>query len=75
MWVRPVVAPTSAPLLTPVTCRRWRISVTRRSTFVIHHTAADTIERIAPEEVSRAVAAVAVMTYVVAEMPERLPRP
>ena len=43
--------------------------------FVIHHTAADTIERIAPEEVSRAVAAVAVMTYVVAEMPERLPRP
>ena len=42
--------------------------------FVIHHTAADTIERIAPDDVSRAAAAIAVMTYVIAEMPERLPR-
>jgi carboxypeptidase Q len=42
--------------------------------FVIHHTAADTIERIAPDEVTRAAAAIAVMSYVVADMPERLPR-
>jgi carboxypeptidase Q len=42
--------------------------------FQIHHTAADTVERIAPEDVSRAAAAIAVVTYVVAEMPERLPR-
>jgi carboxypeptidase Q len=42
--------------------------------FVIHHTAADTVERIAPEEVSKAAAAIAVMTYVVAEMPQRLPK-
>ena len=42
--------------------------------FVIHHTAADTIERIAPEDVSRAAAAIAVLSYVLAEMPERLPR-
>ncbi|HEX5107964.1 MAG TPA: M20/M25/M40 family metallo-hydrolase [Vicinamibacterales bacterium] len=42
--------------------------------FVIHHTAADTIERIAPEEVSKAAATIAVMSYVIAEMPERLPR-
>ena len=42
--------------------------------FTIHHTPADTIERIAPEEVSRAAAAIAVMTYVIAEMPERLPK-
>jgi carboxypeptidase Q len=42
--------------------------------FVIHHTQADTIERIAPEEVSKAVGAIAVMSYAVAEMPERLPR-
>jgi carboxypeptidase Q len=42
--------------------------------FVIHHTAADTVERIAPEEVSTAAAAIAVMVYAVAEMPERLPR-
>lgn len=42
--------------------------------FRIHHTAADTIERIAPEEVSRAAAAIAIVTYAVAEMPERLPK-
>ena len=42
--------------------------------FLIHHTAADTIERIAPEEVSRAAAAIAIVTYAVAEMPERLPK-
>jgi carboxypeptidase Q len=42
--------------------------------FQIHHTPADTIERIAPDEVSKAAAAIAVMIYIVAEMPERLPR-
>jgi carboxypeptidase Q len=42
--------------------------------FAIHHTAADTIERIAPQEVSKAAAAIAAMTYVIAEMPERLAR-
>jgi carboxypeptidase Q len=42
--------------------------------FVIHHTAADTVDRIAPQEVSKAAAAIATMVYVVAEMPERLPR-
>jgi carboxypeptidase Q len=42
--------------------------------FTIHHTPADTIDRIAPEEVSRAVAALAVITYVVADLEERLPR-
>jgi carboxypeptidase Q len=42
--------------------------------FVIHHSAADTVERIAPEEVSKAAAAIAAITYAVAEMPERLPR-
>jgi len=42
--------------------------------FLIHHTAADTVERIAPAELSKAAAAIAVVTYAVAEMPERLPR-
>ena len=42
--------------------------------FQIHHTPADTIERITVDEVQRAVVAVTVMTYVIAEMPERLPR-
>ena len=42
--------------------------------FVIHHTAADTVDRILPGEVSKASAAIAVVAYAVAEMPERLPR-
>jgi carboxypeptidase Q len=42
--------------------------------FAIHHTAADTVERIAPAEVSKAAAAIAVLAYVVAEMPDQLPR-
>jgi carboxypeptidase Q len=42
--------------------------------FAIHHTPADTVERITPEEVSKAAAAVAVLAYVVADMPERLPK-
>jgi carboxypeptidase Q len=40
--------------------------------FLIHHTPADTIDKIDPIDMSRATAAVAVMTYVVAEMDERL---
>ncbi|MCC7124088.1 MAG: M20/M25/M40 family metallo-hydrolase [Acidobacteria bacterium] len=42
--------------------------------FTIHHTPADMIERILPAEVSKAVASLAVMTYVVADMEERLPK-
>jgi carboxypeptidase Q len=42
--------------------------------FVFHHTAADTVERVAPEDISRAAAAISAISYVVAEMPERLPR-
>jgi carboxypeptidase Q len=40
--------------------------------FLIHHTAADTIERIDPKDMARASAAIAVMAYVVADMAERL---
>jgi len=40
--------------------------------FLIHHTPADTVDKIDPMDVARASAAIAVMTYVVAEMPERL---
>ncbi|MBP7777809.1 MAG: M28 family peptidase [Acidobacteria bacterium] len=42
--------------------------------FTIHHTPADTVDRIAPAEVAKAAAAIATMTYVVADMPERLPK-
>ena len=40
--------------------------------FLIHHTPADTTDKIDPMDVSRASGAIAVMAYVVAEMPDRL---
>ena len=42
--------------------------------FTIHHTPADTVDRIDPNEVSRAAAAIATMVYVVADMPQTLPK-
>lgn len=41
--------------------------------FVYHHSPADTIDRLDSHDVARSVAAMAVMAYVVAELPERLP--
>lgn len=40
--------------------------------FLIHHTHADTVDKIDPLDLARSSAAVAVMTYVIAEMPDRL---
>jgi carboxypeptidase Q len=40
--------------------------------FLLHHTPADTVDKIEPMDMSRASGAIAVMTYVIAEMPERL---
>ena len=40
--------------------------------FLIHHTPADTIDKIDPADMAKASAAIAVMAYVVADMPERL---
>ena len=42
--------------------------------FWYHHSDADTIDKLDPEELARCVATMAVMAYVVADMPERLPR-
>ena len=42
--------------------------------FLIHHTEADTVDKIDPVDMARAAAATAVMAYVIADMPERLPR-
>lgn len=39
--------------------------------FLIHHTPADTVDRIDPHDVSRAIAAVAVVSYIVADVPDR----
>jgi carboxypeptidase Q len=40
--------------------------------FQIHHTPADTIDKIDPVEMAKCAAAVAVMAYVVADLPQRL---
>jgi len=40
--------------------------------FLIHHTPADTIDKIDPIEMAKCAAAVAVMAYVVADLPDRL---
>ena len=40
--------------------------------FLIHHTPADTVDKIDPQDIARSTAAIAVMTYVIADMPERL---
>ena len=42
--------------------------------FWYHHTDADTIDKLDPNEMARCVAAMAVMAYVAADMPETLPR-
>ena len=40
--------------------------------FLIHHTPADTVDRITPKQMSDNAAAIAVMTYIVADLPWRL---
>ena len=40
--------------------------------FMIHHTQADTVDKIDPVDVSRAAAAIAVLAYVVADLPFKL---
>jgi len=42
--------------------------------FWFHHTEADTVDKLDPREMALCVAAMAVMAYVVADLPERLPR-
>ena len=42
--------------------------------FTIHHTPADTVDRIDPQEVSKAAASIATMVYVIADMPQALPK-
>ena len=43
--------------------------------FLIHHTPADTIDKIDPGEMAKCAAAVAVMAYVIADLPQRLGEP
>ncbi|MDG5767055.1 M20/M25/M40 family metallo-hydrolase [Balneolales bacterium ANBcel1] len=41
--------------------------------FWYHHSAKDTVDKLDPDEVAECVAAVAVMAFILADMPERLP--
>jgi carboxypeptidase Q len=40
--------------------------------FLLHHTPADTVDKIDPMDMARASGAIAVMTYVIADMRERI---
>jgi carboxypeptidase Q len=40
--------------------------------FTVHHTPADTIDKINPADIAKSAAAVTVMAYVIADMPTRL---
>jgi Zn-dependent M28 family amino/carboxypeptidase len=59
--------PASVPLV--------RVQTDGTHYFDIHHSAADTLDKIDPEELAKNAAAIAVVAYALAEMPETLPRP
>jgi carboxypeptidase Q len=42
--------------------------------FWYHHTEADTMDKLDPHEMALCVATIAVMAYVIADLPEALPR-
>jgi carboxypeptidase Q len=65
--IRPSAEVAGTPMLSP--------DVDSARYFVVHHTEADTVDRIAPGEMAKHVAALAVMTYVVADLPHRLGDP
>ncbi|MEE9190599.1 MAG: M28 family metallopeptidase [Candidatus Neomarinimicrobiota bacterium] len=50
------------------------LSVVRDKYFWYHHTDADTVDKLDPNELNECIAALAVMAYVVADLPQRLPR-
>ena len=62
--IGPSVAAARVPAMSP--------EVDSSKYFVVHHTEADTVDQIDPADMARHVAAIAVMSYVVADMPSRL---
>ncbi len=50
------------------------LRVDRERYFWYHHTSADTVDKVAPHDLARCTAAMAVMAYALAEMEEPLPR-
>ncbi len=65
--IGPSVAAARIPAMSP--------EVDSSKYFVVHHTEADTVDRIDPVDLAKHVAALAAMTYVVADMPMRLGEP
>lgn len=51
------------------------LDVDNRTYFDVHHTGADTLDKVKPEDLADMAAATAVFAYVVADMPERLDAP
>ena len=51
------------------------LDVYNRTYFDIHHTEADTLDKVDPAQLADCVAAVAALAYLVAELPDRLDRP
>jgi carboxypeptidase Q len=49
------------------------LSVEGSKYFWYHHTAADTIDKVNPKELSQCVGTMALMAYLLADAPERLP--
>lgn len=64
--IAPSVAAANIPALSP--------DVDMRRYFFIHHTPADTVDKVVPEELARVTAAMASLAYVAADMEEVLPR-
>ena len=48
------------------------LDVDNRTYFDIHHTEADTLDKVDPEQLADDVAAVAVLAYIAADLPTRL---
>ena len=69
---RAAAAPTSARACRKAACPGMSLDVDGSKYFLIHHTPADTIDKIDPVEMAKCAAHVAVMAYVVADLPDRL---
>ncbi len=64
--IRPAVQAGGIPAISP------QVDMTKY--FAVHHTSADTIDKVSPEDLGRLVVAIASMAYVIADMPQALDR-
>jgi hypothetical protein len=61
--------------MTPALVPLVRVNTEGTHYFDIHHSAADTLDKISPQQLAANSAAIAVVAYALAEMPSALPRP